>query len=75
MKNKPEKFDKKPLNNYIKFSGYVFQMAATILVFVLLGKYIDNQMGHEKLLVTAVLSVVGVALSLFNLFRSVRNVK
>lgn len=75
MKNKPENFDKKPLNNYIKFTGYVFQMAATILLFVLVGKYIDGKMGNEKLVVTAILSVIGVGLALFNLFRSVRNVK
>ena len=75
MKENPEKSDKKPLNNYIKFSGYVFQMAATILIFVLVGKYIDGRMHNDKLIVTAILSVIGVALSLFNLFRSVRNVK
>ncbi len=75
MKNKPENFDKKPLNSYIKFTGYVFQMAATILLFVLVGKYIDGKMGNEKLVVTAILSVIGVGLALFNLFRSVRNVK
>ncbi len=75
MIKKNKKFDKKPLNSYIKFSAYVFQMAATILVFVLLGKYIDNKLGNEKLIVTAILSVIGVGLSIFNLIRSVRNVK
>jgi len=75
MTDKNKKFDKKSLNNYIRFSGYVFQMAATILIFVLVGKYIDGKMGNEKLIVTAILSVVGVGLSLFNLIRSVRNVK
>ncbi|MBF6609443.1 MAG: AtpZ/AtpI family protein [Flavobacterium sp.] len=75
MSEKKKKLNTKPLNNYIKFSGYVFQMAATIVVFVLVGKYIDNRMGHEKLVVTAILSVIGVLLSLYNLYRSVKNVK
>ena len=66
---------KKPLNTYIKYSSYVFQMAATILVFVLLGKYIDGKMGNEKLIVTAILSVFGVGISLYKLFKSVKNVK
>ncbi len=71
-KKKP---DKNALNSYIRYSGYVFQMAATILAFVLIGKYIDGRMGNQKLVVTAILSVFGVAVSLFNLYRSVRNVK
>jgi F0F1-type ATP synthase assembly protein I len=75
MSSEKPKFDKKPLNNYIRFSGYVFQMAATILFFVLAGKYLDDYFGNEKLIVTAILSVVGVGLSIFNLIRSVRNVK
>lgn len=75
MIKKHHKFDRKPLNTYIRYSGYVFQMAATILILVLIGKYIDNRMGNEKLIVTAILSVIGVGLSIFNLIRSVRNVK
>jgi len=66
---------KKPLNSYIKYSAFVFQMAATILVCVLLGKYIDGKMGNEKLIVTAILSVFGVGVSLYNLIKSVKNVK
>ena len=53
----PNNNPKKPLNSYIKYSAYVFQMAATILICVLLGKYIDGKMGNEKLIVTAILSV------------------
>ena len=73
--SEPHNNPKKPFNAYIKYSAYVFQMAATILVFVLLGKYIDGKMGNEKLIVTAVLSVVGVGISLYNLFKSVKNVR
>lgn len=66
---------RKPLNNYIRFSGYVFQMAATILFFVLVGKYLDGYFGNEKLIITAILSVIGVGLAIYNLIRSVRNVR
>ena len=67
--------DKNALNSYVRYSGYVFQMAGTILAFVLIGKYIDHQMENEKLIATAILSVLGVGISLYNLIRSVRNVK
>ncbi len=73
--SEPNNNPKKPLNSYIKYSAYVFQMAATILICVLLGKYIDGKMGNEKLIVTAILSVFGVGISLYNLFKSVKNVK
>jgi len=66
---------KKPLNSYIRYSALVFQMAVTILALVLLGKYIDGKMGNEKLVVTAILSVLGVGISLYNLIKSVKNVK
>ncbi|MEL6142305.1 MAG: AtpZ/AtpI family protein [Bacteroidota bacterium] len=50
---KPTKNKKKSSlkdNPYLKYSGMAFQMAATILVFVFLGQWLDKQFNSEPLL-------------------------
>lgn len=68
MKNDaPKKF-----NNYIRYSGLAFQMAATILICVLIGRAIDERRGSEKQVFTAIFSVLGVMASIWNIIRSVK---
>jgi F0F1-type ATP synthase assembly protein I len=63
----------KPLNNYAKFTGLAFQMIAVIGVFAYAGYKIDEGANHTTKWVTAMLSLVGVFISLYIVIRSVKN--
>lgn len=63
---------KKPFEAYIKYSGLAFQMAATIVVFVFIGKFADQYFDNEKPVLIAVSSLIGVFLSIYNLVREVK---
>lgn len=56
--------------NYIKYSAIAFQMLATIGVFAFVGYKIDEHQGIENFLYTALLGIVGVAASLYQVIRS-----
>ncbi|MFN0255707.1 AtpZ/AtpI family protein [Pedobacter ureilyticus] len=60
----------KPTPNYIKYSAIAFQMLATIGVFAFVGYKIDEHQGIENFLYTALLGIVGVAASLYQVIRS-----
>ena len=60
----------KPTPNYIKYSGIAFQMLATIGVFAFVGYKIDEHQKIENFLFTALLGIVGVAASLYQVVRS-----
>jgi F0F1-type ATP synthase assembly protein I len=59
--------------NYGKFIGIAFQMLAIIGLFTFAGYKIDESTGHATKWVTAVMSLVGVFISLFIIIRSVKN--
>jgi len=65
---------KKQLNSYIRFSGIAFQMAATIVAFVFIGKFADDYFENKKPVLTAIASLIGVIGAIFNLIRSVRKI-
>jgi len=60
----------KPTPNYIKYSGIAFQMLVIIGVFVFIGYKIDERQGIDNFLFTAILGIVGVAVSLYQVIRS-----
>lgn len=60
----------KNAGNYAKYSGIAIQLLVTIGVFAFIGYKIDQHRGSEKLIFTALLGVAGVALSLFQVIRS-----
>ena len=62
--------ENKPTPNYIKYSGIAFQMLATIGIFAFVGYKIDERQGIENFLYTALLSIVGVAASLYLVIRT-----
>lgn len=64
---------KKPLDNYIKYSSYSFQMALTIFIFMFIGKNIDNYLNTEKPYFTAFFSILGVIFSLYHLIKNVKS--
>ena len=63
----------KPLNSYAKYSAVGFQMIAIIGVFTFIGYKIDASTNHPTKWVTALLSLVGVFISLYIVIRSVKN--
>lgn len=67
-----ENKEKQSLNKYIKYSGIGFQMIATIGAFTWLGYYLDGVNDNEKLLYTAILALIGVAISIYVVIRSVQ---
>ncbi|WP_343533649.1 AtpZ/AtpI family protein [Pedobacter sp.] len=60
----------KPAFSYAKYTGLAFQMMATIGVFAFIGYKIDEHQGIENFLFTALLGIVGVAASLYQVVRS-----
>lgn len=60
---------KKNLNNFAKYSGIAFQMLATIGVFTFAGYKIDAYRHSKTPLFTAILSIVGVVLSLYQVVK------
>lgn len=74
-KNEPNNIDdtKKTVSNYAKFVGVAFQMMVIIGAFTYAGYKIDEGAGHQTKWVTAVLSLVGVFISLFIVIRSIKN--
>ena len=63
----------KPMNSYAKYSGLAFQMIAIIGIFTFIGYKIDDSAGHTIKWVTAILSLVGVFISLFIVIRSIKS--
>ncbi|PAW95503.1 hypothetical protein CKK33_19145 [Mucilaginibacter sp. MD40] len=64
---------KTEVNAYAKYTGVAFQMIVVIGVFAFAGYKIDETAGHATKWVTAVLSLIGVFVSLYLVIRAVRN--
>ncbi|MGZ3754470.1 MAG: AtpZ/AtpI family protein [Mucilaginibacter sp.] len=74
-KNEPdEKADNaKQVSNLAKFAGLGFQMIAVIGVFSYAGYKIDEALGHQVKWVTAILSLMGVFISLYMVIKSIKS--
>lgn len=75
MINAEDPREQKPVNNYLKYSGMVFQMFAIIGVFALIGHQIDLHTDAKQPIVTAVFSLIGVGASLYQVVRSLRKMQ
>ncbi|HVW95475.1 MAG TPA: AtpZ/AtpI family protein [Mucilaginibacter sp.] len=73
MEDDKQQNGKRPVNNYLKFTGMGFQMLATIGIFTYAGYKIDESAHHTTKWVTAVLSLTGVFVSLYLVIRSLKN--
>ncbi len=67
---KPRK-EKSKLQKGVQFSGIAFEMAATIILCVFIGKFLDNYFELSKPILTALLSIIGVTGAIYNLIRKV----
>ena len=64
-KNEQDENGSRPLNAYVKYSGMGFQMIAIIGIFTYAGYKIDQSANHQVKWVTAILSLVGVFISMY----------
>lgn len=71
QQKKSRRFPSKTLNGYAYYTGMGFQMIAIIGVFTYAGHRIDRSGGGAGVLYTALLSLVGVFISLYVVIRSV----
>lgn len=62
-----------PANNYLRFSGLGFQMIAIIGAFTYAGYKIDENAKHQVQWVTATLALTGVFISLYIVYKSLKN--
>lgn len=58
------------LNTYVKYSGLGFQMIGIIGLFTFVGYKIDESLNSKTPLITGLLSLVGVIISLYIVFKS-----
>lgn len=70
-----EKDPKKPVNDYIKYSGLGFQMLFTILAGVFAGKKLDHWLGMKYPAFTLVLTLMGVGIAMYVVIREVSGKK
>jgi len=61
--------NKKEFYNYLKFSSLAFEMMATVFLFLIAGYFADNYFAFEKRYFTIGLTISGLALALYNMFR------
>ena len=56
---------KKPLKNALVLTGVAFQMGATIYLFVMLGKWLDNSYNNGARAYVIIATLMGVGISLY----------
>lgn len=61
--------DKKFSNNFLKYSSIGFQMLATIGVLTFIGYKVDEHQASQKPIYTAIMGILGVAISLYQVIR------
>lgn len=64
--------EKRPLNAYVKYSGLGFQMVVIIGAFTFAGYKLDESQNNSTPIYTAILSLVGVAISLYFIFKGLK---
>lgn len=64
--------DENSLSKYAYYSGLGFQMIAIIGVFTFIGYKIDQNTDNPKPIFTAILSLLGVCVSLYTVIKSVK---
>ena len=75
MENNEKKKPEKPLKNVAILSGIAIQMGVTIYLFVLLGKWLDTKFNNGDKLYIIILTLLGVAISLYAVIKQVNRIK
>ena len=72
MKLDKDTINKDKVKSYVQYSGLVFQMIGIIGVFAFAGYKLDQYQQTKTPLYTAVLSLLGVMISLYTVIRSLK---
>jgi F0F1-type ATP synthase assembly protein I len=67
--NEPQKSSKQRAKNIIAYSSLGMQVAITVFLFAVVGRWLDNQYNLEKRWFTLVFVLAGVALSIYTVIR------
>lgn len=59
--------------NFVKYTGMGFQMLATIGIFAFAGYKIDQYRNADKMIFTALLGLLGVIISLYQVIRQLNS--
>ena len=72
MKLDKDSINKDKVKSYVQYSGLVFQMIGIIGVFAFAGYKLDQYQQTKTPLYTAILSLLGVMISLYTVIRSLK---
>lgn len=75
MDNNNQKKPKKQLRNAAILMGIGLQMGITIYLFVLLGKWLDTNYNDGEKLYIIIMTLLGVAISLYAVLKQVNRIK
>lgn len=64
--------EKQAAKNYVRYTGIGFQMIAVIGLFTFVGYKIDQSRDSAQPIFTAVLSLIGVCVALYQVVRSLK---
>ena len=66
---------RKPLNDYAKYSSIAFQMVAIMLLGVLGGYWLDKWLTNDKHIFIVILSILSVVLAIYSVTKDLLNNK
>lgn len=69
MDNKKPKYNLNKPGSFLKYSSMGIQMMLTIIIFVVAGRYLDKFIGWKVPVFTLILSLTGVAGSMYYFIR------
>lgn len=65
----PEKKPAQKINNYLKYSGMAFQMVGTMLLGVLMGKWLDRKLETPQPYFTAIFALLFTVAAIYLVLR------
>lgn len=75
MNNNQNQEPKNQLKNAAVLIGVAIQMGVTIYLFVLLGKFLDSKFNDGNKLYIIIMTLLGVAISLYSVIKQVNRIK
>ncbi len=75
MSNNQNQEPKNQLKNAAVLIGIAIQMGVTIYLFVLLGKFLDSKFNDGNKLYIIIMTLMGVAVSLYSVIKQVNRIK
>jgi F0F1-type ATP synthase assembly protein I len=68
----PEKFPKREINDYTKYTGIAFQMMAIIGIFTFIGYKLDNWLRLNYPVFTIIFILLSVFTAIYSIIRSLK---